>query len=332
MSILSKKAAPAQAVPPAQRKVAVPPVYRPQAPLLQARMAAPSAVPARPLAPPVFRPQPFAPPPAALRARPVPPPVFHAQATAALQARRAPGAALARPPARVLIQRASSMKQTESEVAAAAALAERNYLALLGELDIDEKKAKPSSAATAAKPKKKSVRATKMAASVKAAAASTAQSDEARRLAAEQAAAADLVAAVAEWHEFEQGAVAVLFGLMERGYLTLAEPHRCFLSVHEKTARGARRAKSFGLSKKILLAEKLKEKYRETHGAKPVVRVLHLHCNGDGTVRSFGVKQFLAEGLVGYNYVVPAMYTARANAFVGDIDGDNVEVKVKVFD
>ncbi|WGG51906.1 hypothetical protein [Rugamonas sp. DEMB1] len=318
MSISSKKAAPARTVPPPQRKVAAPPVYRPQAPLLQARMAAPSAAPARPLAPPVFRPQPFAPAP----------PVFHAQATAKLQARLAPRLAPVKPPARLLIQRASSVKQTESEVDAA--LRERNYQAFLDELDRDEKKAKPASA-VAAKPKKLSMAAKKMAAATKAAAASAAQADEERRLAAEQAAAQALVSAVADWHEFEQGAVANLFGLMERGYLTLAAPHRCFLSAHEM-AGGVRRAGSFGLSKKILLTDGLKDKYRETHQVKPAVRVLHLHCNGDGTVRSFGVKLFLAEGLVGYNYVVPPMYTARANAFVGDIDGSNVEVKVKVFD
>ncbi len=330
MSISTKKAAPAQTVLPPQRTVAVPAVYRPQAPLLQARMAAPSAAPSRPVAPPVFRPQPFAPAQAALPLRPpAAPPVFHARATAALQARRAPGAALVKPAARAVIQRASSTKQTESEVAAA--LAERNYLALLDDLDLDEKKAKPPPSTKAAKPKKKSMAASKMAASVKAAAASAAQADEERRLAAEQEAAEKLVVAVTEWVDFEKGAVAILFGLWERGYVTLAAPHRCFLSVYEKQA-GARYNNRFGLSMKIILSAELAAKYREIHGTKPVVRVLHLHCEGDGTVRSLGVKQFNAEGLVGYNTVVPAMFTARANAFVGDIDGSNVEVKVKVFD
>jgi hypothetical protein len=153
-----------------------------------------------------------------------------------------------------------------------------------------------------------------------------------RELERQQEAERNLETFAGHWHLFESGIdnVAALFGLLAEGFASLSAPHRCFLSSYEKHA-GARHLNKFGLSMGITISAELQAKYLAVYKVATTDRVVHLHCLEDGSVSSFGVKPLATERQAGNNSVMPPMYRQRANAFVGDIDGANVNTKVGAF-
>lgn len=134
------------------------------------------------------------------------------------------------------------------------------------------------------------------------------------------------------WRSIEavENSAPFLFGLLEKGYATLEAPHRCFLSNYEKKA-GVRFNNRFGLSKKIRLNGKLRAKYLELYKVQPDDCVVHFHCEGDGSVRSFGIKYLATENVAGNNLVFSDFYLQKAAGYVGGIDGANVNAKVGAF-
>ena len=139
--------------------------------------------------------------------------------------------------------------------------------------------------------------------------------------------------AAVRWHEVltRVDAAPYVFGLLNDRYISLAAPHRCFLSSYEKDNMGNRLNNRFGLSRKIVLTKTLSDAYQAKYNAVPADCVIHLHCGGDGDVLSFSIKYLAQEQQAGNNVVFPDMYKNKASDYVGDVTGVNVNVKVGAF-
>jgi hypothetical protein len=143
----------------------------------------------------------------------------------------------------------------------------------------------------------------------------------------------ELQAAAVRWYDVltRNNAAPFVFGLINERYISLAPPHRCFLSSYEKDNFGNRKDNRFGLSRKIILTSSLRDAYLAKYHAVPDACVLHLHCAGDGSVLSFSIKYLALEQQAGNNVVFPDLYKPKAADYVGDIDGNNVNAKVGQF-
>lgn len=111
---------------------------------------------------------------------------------------------------------------------------------------------------------------------------------------------------------------------MTKKYVTLAAAQRCFLSRYEKDGTGTRTKNRFGLSRELVPGPLL----NQSAPTAPTL-VVHLHCNGDGTVRSAGIKFRATETLPGDNLLL----TFGSSEFLRarGVTGENVESKVGAF-
>ncbi|HEY7816213.1 MAG TPA: hypothetical protein VIC62_23405, partial [Nakamurella sp.] len=113
--------------------------------------------------------------------------------------------------------------------------------------------------------------------------------------------------------------------LVQQKYVTLAQPHRCFLSRYEKDNHGNRLNNRFGVSLELQPAALL------SHALPGGSRlVIHLHCNGDGKVLAAGVKYRAVERQPGQNLLLEGGWVDYLK--IEGITGDNVQTEVGVFD
>lgn len=149
------------------------------------------------------------------------------------------------------------------------------------------------------------------------------------KAAADQKAKWDLEAPV-YWHKLQTDPSNTAHGadlkfLVQQKYITLARPHRCFLSRHEKDNHGNRLNNRFGVSMELQPVALLSNSF--PGGSRLVI---HLHCNDDGKVRAAGVKYLAQERLPGGNLLLEGGWVDYLK--VEGITGDNVETKVQAFD